>query len=124
MNPPEHKSPEEQFEDAWKKWAQLPPRQSPAEAASRVRSMIEQRRRQRQPPWLFAAAAAVLVAAIALTVHWVRLSPQTVPSQPAAVLQETPQLGEGQVLMWIDDDTPLYMTFQPPEGQQARGGRL
>jgi hypothetical protein len=123
MSPPERKSPEEEFENAWKSWAQLPPRQSPAEAASRVRSLIEQRRRRRQPPWLFAAAAAVIVATAALTVHWVRLSPPTIPSPAPAVSQAAPQMGEGQVLMWIDDKTPLYMTFQPPEGQPANGGK-
>jgi hypothetical protein len=122
MSPPERKAPEEQFEDAWKRWAQSPPRQSPADAAARVRAMIEQRKRRRQPPWLFAAAAA-LVATIALTVHWARLSPPTVAPQPPAGIQAAPQLGEGQVLMWIDDKTPLYMTFQPPEGQPANGGK-
>ena len=123
MNPPKPISPEEEFEDAWKRWAHSPPRQSPGEAASRIRSMIEQRRRRRQPAWLYAAAAAVLVATVALMLHWARLAPPTIPSQPPAVVQAPPQLGEGQVLMWIDDKTPLYMTFQPPEGQPAIGGR-
>jgi ferric-dicitrate binding protein FerR (iron transport regulator) len=122
MNPPEQKSPEERFEESWKRWTQIPPRQSPAEAASRIRSMIAQRR-SRRPSWLLAAAAAVLLSTIALTVHWVRLSRQTIAIQPSAIVQEAPRLGEGQVLMWIDDQTPLYMTFQSPETQPAVGGK-
>jgi len=123
MNPPERKTPEERFEDEWKSWARLPPRNSPAAAAASVRAMIEQRRRRRRPPWLFAAAAAVLVATIALSVHWIRLVPPAITPQPPAGVQSAPQLGEGQVLMWIDEETPLYMTFQPPEGQPTNGGK-
>jgi ferric-dicitrate binding protein FerR (iron transport regulator) len=122
MNPPENKLPEERFEEAWQRWAQRPPRQSPAEAAARVGALIRERQRRRKPRWALTAVAAVLFIAIALGLHWSRLSTPP-PLRPVTGIQDSPRLGEGEVLMWIDTDTPLYMTFQPPEGGASRGGK-
>ncbi len=124
MQPPEKKTPEERFEEAWREWTRRPPRQAPAEAAARVGSLIREGQRRRQPRWAIAAAAAVLFAAIAVAVHWTRLSYQPGLPQPVPAVREAPQLGGGEVLMWIDKDTPLYMTFQPPDEGQAKGGKL
>ena len=124
MKSPAEKSPEEQFEKAWKKWTERPTRQSPAEAAARIGTMIRERRPSPQPLWAYAAAAVLLVA-IGVALHWSRLPDQPVPAQPAAVVRDAPQLGQGEVLMWLDKETPLYMTFQAPEGGAAtKEGKL
>ena len=123
MKPQDERIPGDRFEAAWRKWLQRPTRQSPAEAAARVSLLIRERRRRRHFIWA-CAAAAVLLITVAVAVHWARLSNRPAPVQPAALLQETPQLGQGEVLMWLDKDTPLYMTFQPPEVGEAKGGKL
>jgi hypothetical protein len=28
-------------------------------------------------------------------------------------------MGNGEVLIWLDEETPLYMNFQPPENGQV-----
>ncbi len=122
MKPPAKKNPEELFEKAWKTWTQRPTRLSPSEAAARIGVLIRERRRKRPPLWA-CAAAAVLLVAIALAVHWSRLSNPPSPAQPTAVLREVPPLGQGEVLIWLDKDTPLYMTFQPPEAGGVKGGK-
>jgi hypothetical protein len=33
-----------------------------------------------------------------------------------------PPLGAGEVLMWLDEETPLYMTFQLPGSGPEQGG--
>ncbi len=67
------------------------------------------------------AAAAVLLAAVGGTV--LRRPDRTIPEPPGASRQEAVPLGSGEVLMWIDDQTPLYMTFQVPEAEQGKGGK-
>jgi hypothetical protein len=122
MKPPINQAPEERFEKAFKKWAEKPPRVSPEAAAARMASLIRARQPRRQPRWAFAAAAAALFGVVAVAFHWARLSAP--PAAPAvAIVQEAPPLGEGEVLMWLDKDTPLYMTFQPPAEGRGKGGR-
>ncbi len=120
MRPPSEENPEDRFEKAWRRFTQRPTRLSPAEAASRIGILIRERRRRRQPVWAYAAAAVLLVA-VAVAVIWSRLPNQPASLQPVAVVEEAPQLGQGEVLMWIDKDTPLYMTFQPPEAGETKG---
>ena len=103
---------EQQFLNAWKIRAQQQPRLSPGEAAARVVGRLPKRSPSR-PWWLLAAAAVVLSAA--LTVHWATLSRRTTQTGTGIDLQQSPAMSEGEVLIWLDDKTPLYMTFQPPE---------
>jgi hypothetical protein len=123
MKPPMDKAPEERFDAAFRKWTERPPRLSPGAAAARVASLIRERRPRRQPRWALGAAAAALFAVVAVAIHWATLS--TTPPVPPVVVavQETPRLGEGEVLMWLDKDTPLYMTFQPPAEDRGKGGK-
>ena len=123
MKPPVNKAPEERFDDAFKRWAERPPRLSPAEAAARMASLIREGQQRRQPRWAYAAAAAALFAVGALVFHWARLSTPHQTPKPVLAVQEAAPLSEGEVLMWLDKDTPLYMTFQPPAENQGKGAK-
>lgn len=68
---------------------------------------------------VLAAAAAVLIV-VPLAVHRTTRPPVD-PEAGAAFLSEPPA-AEGQVLIWLDEETPLYMTFQAPEGDERKGG--
>ena len=122
MQPPVERTPEGRFEKAWKKWAARPTRLSSSEAATRVGMMIRERQARRRPVWAYAAAAVFLMA-IGIAIQWSRLSTPPPSAQPAAVVQGAPQLGQGEVLIWLDRDTPLYMTFQEPEAAGPRGAK-
>ncbi len=103
---------EERFINAWRNWAQQPPRRPPAEAAANVAGRLSKRPRS-QPWWVLAAA--VIVLAVALAVHWTTVSRRTPHAGVGNGAHEISPLGEGEVLIWLDEKTPLYMTFQPPE---------
>ncbi len=120
MKSPEDDGLDNGFEQAWRRWAAQPPRQSPTEAAAGVALRIRQRRGRRSS-WMLAAAAAALLAAVGTTILW-RPS-RTVPSALPVTEQEALAPGKGEVLLWLDEQTPLYMTFQAPEEEQGRGGR-
>ncbi len=122
MQPPDERNPESHFEKAWKRWAARPTRLSPSEAATRVGMTIRERHARRPPVWTYAAAAVFLMT-IGIALHWTRLPNQPTSAPPAAVVQAAPQLGQGEVLMWLDKDTPLYMTFQEPEAVGPRGAK-
>ncbi len=121
MKSPEDDGLNDRFVQAWKRWAALPPRQSPAEAAAGVALRIRQRRGRRRSSWMLAAAAAILLAAVGTTILW--RPARTVPHALPVTEQETMAPGKGEVLLWIDEQTPLYMTFQAPEEDQGQGGR-
>jgi hypothetical protein len=103
----------QEFEQAWKQYAQRPPRLSPAEAAEHVRRRLYTPAPVRY--WRFAAAAALILAG-ALAVLWTTLpDPPPEPGPIAESSVEPAPLSNGEVLLWLDDRTPLYMTFQSPE---------
>jgi len=112
MSPLDDRESEKNFEAAWKRLAAEPPRLSPADAAARVAQRIRAGRRRRPAFWRYAAAAAVLIALFVVAVFEVRQNRAPTPEAPA--LRENLPLGDGQVLIWLDRDTPLYMTFQHP----------
>ena len=101
-----------QFEHDWKEWASRPPTTSPAEVAGRVRRQLPPRRRARSL-WALAAAAAVVLAVVAgaLLVRAPFGPGLPVDGELVTQLEEQPTLGRHEVLIWIDDTTPLYMTF-------------
>lgn len=105
---------ERDFEDRWRTWAARPPRTSPAAAAAAVRERL--RRPAPHRWWLPAAAAAALTVTALLSVRSLGPPrPASTPSSPAGA-EATMPLGEGEVLLWLDEDTPLYMTYQQPSG--------
>jgi hypothetical protein len=117
MSVTDHDNPEDRFIEEWRNWARRPPTQSPAEAAATVSRRLPPRR-QRRSWWQLAAAAAVITT-VALAFHWSALVRQAVPPRPAVKLQEAAPMGKGEVLIWLDGQTPLYMTFQAPENGQG-----
>lgn len=119
------------FEERWRRWARRPPRTSPESAAHRVLTRLAEPTPQ---PWWRPAggwaspgarrlvAAALAVAAVGLWLLTAGLPfPGTDPGpglgsddSPAPTFPETPVMADGVVLMWLDAETPLYMTFAPP----------
>ena len=120
MKTPEDDDLDRRFAEAWKNWAGKPPQKSPAAASAEVMAGI--RRRASEHPWgrSLAAAAALLLAvgAAGLWQPW-RKTPVTRP----AGLEEMVPMGKGEVLIWLDEQTPLYMTFQAPAEEQGNGGK-
>ncbi len=112
MNPMGNPEIEKKFEEAWNRWVARPPRQSPAEAALRVARRACERPARRLPVWLYPAAAAVVILISGITL--LRIDKAVVAPSDRPSIQETVPLGEGQVLIWLDRNTPLYMTFQNP----------
>ncbi len=100
----------DRFDDALRKWASRPPGRTGAEAARAVTEAIHGQRRRRLARWSGLAAAAALVIAISAGVVWRPEIPPNVVSAAGDI--RTAGLGDGVVLMWLDDETPLYMTFQ------------
>jgi hypothetical protein len=107
------------FDDELKKWAERPASTPPVWAARRVLARIDEEdarrhrwRFQMRPAALWLASAAAVLALVVGT-FLLRNESSPVPLAVQAEL-ETPPLGNGVALIWIDSETPLYMTFQPP----------
>jgi hypothetical protein len=109
----------EEFERAWKAWAERPARRSPGDAGRRVVEAAGRRRRRSRVTQALLATAALVVIALTLGVRRERPVPEATP--PATPALAPAPLGPGQALIWLDEDTPLYMTFEAPE--PAPGGR-
>ena len=111
-------SPMDRFEDEWKAWARRPLRTGASDAARRLRERLEEPVRRRSPTrgWL-AAAATVALAALGLWTSW---PPGHAPDTPGTVgLVEPQPLPPGVVLIWLDVETPLYMTLTPPGSSET-----
>ena len=103
---------EERFAEEWKNWLEKPPGLKPHEAAAAISGLIRQPRQRYFPrAVLVTACAAAAAMVLGLSVLW-KLQNAPVLS-PAAGIQSVSPLGENEMLIWLDDDTPLYMTFQP-----------
>jgi len=109
----------EEFERAWKAWAERPARRSPGDAGRGVVEAARRRRRRSRAIQALLAAVALVVVALTLGVRRERHGPEATPT--AALALAPASLGPGQALIWLDDETPLYMTFEAPDA--APGGR-
>jgi len=125
------------FDEAFRAWAARPPDRPPAAAAREIRARITARPdiarpdtarpRTAWPPrygWAWATAG-VLVLAVGLggLLRIGRSGPGTEASPVAsAALQAAAPLGDGEVLIWLDAETPLFMNFAPPPGGRSAGG--
>jgi hypothetical protein len=118
MDVGEDRDPVDRFEQDLKRWAERPPRVSPEEASRRVLEATRRRRRRTLTRRALLAAAAVLALVAIPGVRRERPAPQATPT--AAVPLEPRPLGAGEALIWLDADTPLYMTFEAPP--VPRGG--
>jgi hypothetical protein len=110
------------FETAWRTWVSRPSSRSPRQAAEEVIQAIGVQG-SRHRFWVPAAVAASLLTAVTVSTWWV-----SSPVRPAAQLStaaslESAPLPPGQVVFWLDENTPLYMNFQPP-GDNGTGGGI
>ena len=117
MDVGEDRDPVDRFERAWRAWAERPPRVSPEQAGRRVIEAARRRRRHGLTRRVLLAAAAVLAVVVIQDIHRDGSVPEASPT--AAALEPRP-LGAGEVLIWLDAETPLYMTFEAPPA--PRGG--
>ena len=108
------RDPIDRFEDRWLAWARRPPRTAAGDAARKVLARLEPPRRVPAYRWLAAAAVALLAAGL-----WLSWPPVPAP-EVAFGLDQGPPLGEGVALIWLDPETPLYMTLTPPRAGNVR----
>jgi len=110
---------EEQFVERWRSWLDRPTRRSPQAAAATVVSLLGRRRGSARTLWAIAAGAA----ATAMIAGLLWRAPRDVPTPPEGpatlVAPYSESLQPGEVLIMIDDQTPLYMNFQPPGSEGA-----
>lgn len=105
----------DRFDEAFRAWARRPPRTPARRAAERVVARLDRGRARSAlslPPFRLSAAAAAL--ALAIAAAWFVSRPGPVPNDSVA----RPPLEEHVVLLWLDPETPLYLTVAPP----ATGG--
>ena len=97
--------------DALRRSAARPLRTTAAEAAARVRPLL-QRRRRTGNGWTAAAIAALLV--VAAVMHRVprRETPASPPTAAPPVMAVEP-LPDNVVLWWVDPETPVYFVVAP-----------
>jgi hypothetical protein len=119
------------FEERWRRWGERPPRTRPETAARRVLTRLAEP--APRPWWQPAggwtspgtrrlAVAALVLAAVGIWVLTAGLpisftgpgSTGAPVRPPSGSLPATPAMTDGVVLMWLDAETPLYMTFAPP----------
>ena len=121
---------EKHFDDVFRAWADRPPPTAPAAAAQQVLERLKARESVRRPGAFHLLAAAAVVALGIAGAYRLRAPGPAVPGAPvtaatAAVATTVTDaalaapLNDGVVLLWIDSETPLYMTFQPPQSQQG-----
>lgn len=121
--PPESVKPHDErpewrsFRRAWRDAARRPPRLPPDEAARGVLLRLEPRPRRRTLlRWGAAAALAALVLAL---ISLLPSGRQRQAVQDQAGGDTSIPLDDGIVLLWLDAETPLYMTFVPPRKERA-----
>jgi hypothetical protein len=113
---------EDRFVREWKEWLERPPLKPAATAASQITAAIRGQAEARRPRWPVLAAATALVCVAAISVVMIHRIPPAAPT--SNVLREaSPPLGDGEVLIWLDEHTPLYMTFQAPDSWPGSGGK-
>ena len=105
------------FDEAFKDWASAEPPTPAEQAARQVMARLPERQSQRWfgGSWLPVASAAAGLA-LMLVVGW-NLIPRAEMPEAAAVEAldlALPPLQENVVLLWLDEQTPLYLTVAPP----------
>ena len=105
---------EKRFARAWSSWLERPVQRAPGVAAARVAGLLRQPAPRRRPAWVLGTAGASLALVVLLVVA---LPPRTGTELPGPLAVTPPAVEPaqpGEVLIWLDDETPLYMHFQPP----------
>lgn len=120
------------FDSELRAWAARATARTPAAAARQITTRIEGRpaRAPRfHPGWAWTAAGLAAAVGIAGLLRVGGAPPTGLPPAPpgrsAALTNLQPSAGalaDGQVLIWLDPETPLYMNFAPPAGERKPGG--
>ena len=105
---------QERFDEAFREWAARPPGTKPEIAARRVTDRIRRHPPRSRRSWLVAAAAVAALAAGSVALLQLA-SPPDSPG-PAPVTSRAVDLDTDEVLIWLDPETPLYMTFRKDNG--------
>lgn len=105
------------FDEAFRDWARQP---SPTAADAAARQVVARLPEGSRQPWLagnwLRLASATAGLALMLVVAW---ATRPGPPDTSSVEVMLPPLQEDVVLLWLDDQTPLYLTVAPPA---AEGG--
>lgn len=106
---------EDRFDQDFRQWASRPPDTLPEEAARRVLARLSEgpiRGWVWQRPIRLASATVGLI--LILMVGWLSGPRRSqVPSATDGGIN-LPPLPDDVVLLWLDDETPLYLTVAPP----------
>jgi ferric-dicitrate binding protein FerR (iron transport regulator) len=109
-----------QLEDQWRRWAARPATTRP-EAAARAFLELLPARRRRGGYWPVAAGLAAAALALALAIWPERAGQEATQAPPTAASRATALLDETVALIWLDPETPLYLTLGQPSRRQSEG---
>ena len=120
------RDPMDRFDEEWKAWTSRRPEISPEEAGRRVLARLDEPHGWRRHWSRFTArafptstlrwATAAVVLALGVTILAPHQRPEAPPPTAGA---DVPTLEEGVVLIWLDSQTPLYMTWDPPHAEKG-----
>ena len=106
------------FESALKKWGRRGPKTPPEAAARRVLAQLPEREKSSRDRWrpFLLPAAALLVLALGYGI--LQRNGQT-PPETVRLAAPPVTLDENTALIWLDAETPLYMTLAAPESTRG-----
>lgn len=132
---------EDRFDEALRRWADRPSETDPSAAARQVLDRLEESTPYRQRSWWVAGAVGAALAAAALVLVLGAWPPEAsrdpgaapgagrpadavvadtfAPDRVAPDRVDTPTLDDDVVLIWLDQETPLYLNV--PETRSSRG---
>ena len=104
----------ERFDEALKAWAERPLETPPDEAVQELLAHLPEKQTGAWlADWRWRLATATTGLALLVMVGWATLfedpGPSTIGEEVAL-----PPLHEDVVLLWLDEETPLYLTVAPP----------
>ena len=105
---------QERFDEAFRAWAARPPATPSGVAARRMEDRIRRRRPLTGSRWLVAAAAVAALAVGSVALLQLGSTPESPVGAPVA--SRAISLETDEVLIWLDPETPLYMTFRQDNG--------
>lgn len=112
----------EELRRVWLAQADRPPRLAPPDAARQVLARLDHESSSRHRPAMLWTAAAAAVAALAVGWWLQPTEPQHIAAHaPAASAAVPVPLDEGVVLLWLDAETPLYLTLEPRSLETPKG---
>jgi hypothetical protein len=107
------------FESSLKEWGSREPKTAPEDAARRVLAQLPEREKSAKDWWrpFLLPAAALMVLALGYGI-FLRVS-QPPPDVAVRLAAPPVTLDENTALIWLDAETPLYMTLAAPESAQG-----